>query len=262
MRLIMDCTKVGFHFRLLTVSVAYKKRALPLVWSVHRGRKGHVGYQAQLALLTYLARFIPAQTTVWLVADAGFEAVPLLDWLQGQGWHFVIRQPGKNQVRWDGQPWLKLREIAISSGQTHDIGWVHLTAKHDAGPFWLIVHWEQGQDEPWYLISDVSAQRTLINRYRLRMWTEEMYGDMKGHGFDIEATHLDDPERILRLFLAVCFNFVWFITLGAWVVKRGFRHYVDHKSRRDKSYFRIGWDWLERCARLDKPIPIRFNPLF
>ena len=88
-----------------------------------------------------------------------------------------------------------------------------------------------------------------------------MYGDLKGHGFDLEATHLDDVDRISRLVLAVCLTFVWLITLGAWVVKRGYRYLVDHKSRRDKSYFRIGWDWLARCLRLQKPIPMRFRPI-
>ena len=47
LRLIIDCSKVGFHHRILTVSLAYKKRALPLVWRVHRGRKGHVSYTPQ-----------------------------------------------------------------------------------------------------------------------------------------------------------------------------------------------------------------------
>jgi hypothetical protein len=261
-RLIIDCTKVGFNFRLLTISLAYKKRALPLVWSVHRGRKGHVGYQQQLALFNYLAPFLPENAPVWVMGDAGFESVYLLGWLKERNWHFVLRHPGKNQVRWPGQPWVKLGDIPVTEGQTHYIGWVHLTEKHDAGPFWLVIHWAKGEDEPWYLISDTPDKHPLINRYRIRMWTEEMYGDMKGHGFDIESTHLDDADRISRLFLAVCINFVWFITLGSWVVKRGFRHFVDHKSRRDKSYFRIGWDWIERCARLGRPIPIRFKPLF
>jgi hypothetical protein len=94
------------------------------------------------------------------------------------------------------------------------------------------------------------------------MWIEEMYGDMKGHGFDLEATHLSDPDRISRLVLAVCITFVWFITLGSWVVKQGYRHFVDHKSRRDKSYFRLGWDWVERCLRLSQPIPFRLKPYF
>lgn len=40
-RLVIDCTKIGFAFRLMTIGLAYKKRTLPLVWSVHKGPKGH-----------------------------------------------------------------------------------------------------------------------------------------------------------------------------------------------------------------------------
>ena len=114
----------------------------------------------------------------------------------------------------------------------------------------------------WYLVSDCAGQGNLIRFYKIRMWIEEMYGDMKGHGFDLEVTHLDHPDRISRLILAVSITFVWFISLGSWVVKRGLRHFVDHKSRRDKSYFRIGWDWVERCLRLNLSIPFRLHPYF
>lgn len=259
-RLILDCSKVGFRYRILTVSLAYKKRALPLAWSVHRGRKGHVGYKKQLELLKYIATLLPENPDVTVLGDAGFESVHLLNWLKEQKWHFVLRQPGKNQVRWVEQEWIKLSEIPIQEGQTRPIGWIHLTAKHDAGPFWLLIHWAKGEDEPWFLVSDCEGTHQLIKLYRIRMWTEEMYGDMKGHGFDLEATHLDDAGRISRLVLAVAIAFVWFITLGSWVVKRGLRHFVDVKSRRDKSYFRIGWDWIERCIRLEQPVPIHFKP--
>jgi hypothetical protein len=262
LRLIIDCTKVGFNFRMLSISIAYKKRALPLVWSIHRGRKGHVGYQAQLELLAYIYELVGAEAEVWLLGDAGFESVHLFDWLTAHNWHFVLRHPGKNQVRWPGQPWVKLGEIPVQSGETHSIGWVELTAKHAAGPYWLTIHWAKGEDEPWFLLSDCTDERTLIRLYGIRMWTEELYGDLKGHGFDLEATHLDDADRIARLVLAVCINFVWFIALGAWVVKRGWRHLLDHKSRRDKSYFRLGLDWLDRSFRLDDPVPLRFTLYF
>lgn len=261
-RLIIDCSKVGFNYRMLTISIAYKKRALPLVWSVHRGRKGHVGYKQQLALLEYVSQLLPETSTVWLLGDAGFESVHLLSWLTAHEWHFVLRHPGKNQVRWAGQEWIKLGDIPMAEGQTRYIGWVYLTAKHDAGPFWLIIHWAKAEDEPWFLIADCPGKRKLITLYGVRMWTEEMYGDMKGHGFDLQETHLDDADRIARLVLAVCLTFVWFLTLGSWVVKRGLRHFVDRKSRRDKSYFRIGWDWLERCLPLDDPVPLHFTPFF
>ncbi len=87
-----------------------------------------------------------------------------------------------------------------------------------------------------------------------------MYGDFKGHGFDLESTHLDDEDRIPRLVLGVCLTFVWLISLGSWVVKNGKRHFVDRKDRRDKSYFRIGLDWLARRLRLDEPFPYPSAP--
>jgi hypothetical protein len=45
---------------------------------------------------------------------------------------------------------------------------------------------------------------------------------MKGHGFDLETTHLQNADRISRLFLRFCIVFVWLIALGSRIVKRGF----------------------------------------
>ncbi len=59
-----------------------------------------------------------------------------------------------------------------------------------------------------------------------------------GHGCDLEATHLRDPDRIARLVWGVCVALVWIISVDSWVVKRGGRRLIDCKSRRDKSYFR------------------------
>ena len=110
------------------------------------------------------------------------------------------------------------------------MGWVRLTEKYNHGWYWLLLHWEVGQAEPWYLVSDQPGQADLLKIYGQRMWVEEMYGDMKGHGFDLETTQLKQADRIGRLFLGFCIVFVWLITLGNWVVKRGYRHLVDHKS--------------------------------
>jgi hypothetical protein len=260
MRLVIDCSKVGFDFRLMTVSLAYRKRTLPLVWSVHRGSRGHISVEQQLALLRAVRPLIPVQSEVWVMGDTGFQTVPVVQWLCRQGWHFVLRQQGRITVSPTGEKWQKLNQFELAPGQSRTLGWVRLTRRHNVGWFWLVLHWEKGYDEPWYLLSDRAGTHDLLRLYRVRMWTEEMYGDLKGHGFDLEATHLDEEARISRLVLAVCIAFVWFSALGSWVVKNGHRHFVDHKSRRDKSYFRIGWDWLSRCLRLAEPVPIRFNP--
>lgn len=259
-RLIIDCSKVGFQHRVMTVSIAYRKRALPLAWSVHEGHNGLIKASEQIALLRYVAGLLPRQCTVVLIGDAGFHSVELMRWLGRNHWQFVIRHPGYRFVRPADGHWIKPGDIPLSPGQTHTVGWVRVTQTHDYGWLWLVLHWQRGEDEPWFLLSNQPDTRWIIRAYKIRMWTEEMYGDMKGHGFDLQATHLRHTDRISRLFLAVCLVFVWLITLGAWVVKRGYRHLVDRKDRRDKSYFRIGWDWLERLLRLGQPLRLQFKP--
>jgi len=127
----------------------------------------------------------------------------------------VLAGAGRSAV----QPWRELNDFDLTPGQRRLIGWVRLTRKYDVFWFWLLIHWEKGQDEPWYLLSDRVGRHDLIRLYRSRMWTEEMYGDLKGHGFDLETTHLDDEMRISPLVLAVCIAFVWLTALGSWVVK-------------------------------------------
>jgi hypothetical protein len=258
--LIIDTTKVGFNHRALVVGLAYRKRTLPLAWSVHPGSIGNVAIPKVIALLAIVYSMVPSDCQVEITGDTAFNAADLLYWMREHDWHYVIRQRKQTHIRQTGSPWFPIAQIPIEPGQTRVIGCVWLAKTNPFGPTWLVVHWAKGEDEPWILVSDYTDTTQIVRIYRKRMWIEEMYGDMKGHGFDLESTHLRDTKRIERLMLGVCIAFVWLITLGSWVVKNSFRHLIDVKSRRDKSYFRLGWDWIERCLRLDLPIRLHFRP--
>ena len=259
-RLIIDTTKLGFNARLLTVSIAYRKRALPLAWSVHRGQTGWVAVKEQIALLRQVAELIPRGSEVWLLGDCEFQHIPLISWLKDQGWHYILRQQGKIKVWQPGRAQVKLADLDLSEGETRFLDCVYLTEKHHYGPISMVLHWEEGEEEPWYLATDQAATWRTIRTYKIRMWTEEMYGDMKGHGFDLEATYMRNPDRLSRLVLGVCLVYVLLIALGSWVVKNGKRHLVDRNDRRDKSYFRIGWSWLKRCLAQGESLRLRFAP--
>lgn len=73
--------------------------------------------------------------------------------------------------------------------------------------------------QPWTVhpISDVKNQEcggSLLDRemtlryYRRRMWCEELHGDLKNHGFDLESSMLHDSLRLSRLTLAVAILYV------------------------------------------------------
>ena len=259
LRLILDVTKLGRAHRLLSVSLAYRRRALPLGWSVHQGAKGSVSIEAQKALLKQIQGLIPSEKAVVVLGDSAFGQVGLMHYLSAQGWSFVLRCGGHCQVRTqEAAPWQKLIEMELEPAQTRYVGSVSFTEKHAHTGVYLVMHWAIGEAEPWYLITSDPVSHQTLRLYGVRMWTEELYGDLKGHGFDLEATHLADGERLSRLVLGVCLVYVWLIVLGARLVKQGLRYLVDRRARRDKSYFRIGWDYLEHRLRLGEPIPISF----
>jgi hypothetical protein len=79
------------------------------------------------------------------------------------------------------------------------------------------------------------------------MWIEEMFGDFKKHGFDLESTMLRNAPRLSRLTLAVAFLYVWLLSIGSRTIRSGLRHLVDRKDRRDLSLFQIGFRFIDRC---------------
>src|SRR5258707_12049844 len=89
---------------------------------------------------------------------------------------------------------------------------------------------------------------------------EEMFGDMKDNGFDLEATHLRAADRLNRLTLAVCLLFVWFIALGVAITQLGLAYLIDRADRRDLSFFRRGFDWLDRVLVLNDALSPGFFP--
>ena len=244
-RLIVDGSKVGFEHRLLMVGLAYRRRAIPVAWSWVRSEKGHSSAYKQRALLDYVRRLTPDGAWVSVVGDSEFGAVKVIEQLEEWGWHYVLRQKRSHLVVGGGDGWKPLGESIERAGQTRWMENVLLSRLH-AHRTNLLLHWKGGETEPWLLATDLRAPRQALSAYRRRMWIEEMFADFKGHGFDLESTHLRRFGRLSRLTLAVAMLYVWLVVYGAEVVKRGQRCLVDRSDRRDHSLFRLGYNMLDR----------------
>lgn len=258
-RLILDCTKVGFSHQLLMVALAYRKRALPIAWTWVK-RRGHSTARVQLALLAYVRQMIPHGVPVLLVGDCEFGAIGVLQQLDDWGWRYVLRQGSSHLLDLTlHNNWQSFGSILDQPGQSVWLGPGFLTREH-VYPVNLMAHWEPGYDNPWLLATNLSCKRDALRAYRRRMWIEEMFGDMKGHGFDLQSTHLRHFLRLSRLTLVVAILYIWLLASGTRVIKRGQRHLVDRKDRRDLSIFQIGWRFTERCLVNALPIAIRLQP--
>lgn len=254
-RLMVDGTKIGFGHQLLIVCLAYRQRAIPIAWTWVKHVRGHSTAGKQLALLAYVRQLLPKGAAVFLVGDTEFGPVEVLRQLDRWGWFYVLRQKTNTHV-WlnEEQGWQDFGRFVQKAGQSVWLGGGYLAEEH-IYPVNLLVHWETGEKEPWCLATNLPDRRMTLSYYVRRMWIEEMFGDFKKHGFDLECSMLHHFLRLSRLTLAVALLYVWLISVGGRSIRQGLRQLVDRIDRRDLSIFQIGFRIIER--RLTNDLPVR-----
>jgi hypothetical protein len=257
-RLLVDGTKVGNGHQLLMVSVAYRRRAIPVAWTWVKGSRGHSSARKQLALLSHVRNLLPADAKVLLAGDSEFGAVDVIHQAEDWHWDYVLRQKSSHKVQLSGQDWQAFGDVIQKAGQSLWIEKALLTQKH-AHSANLLAYWKIGENDPWLLATNLRDQRATLKAYRLRMWIEEMFGDMKGHGFDLESTRLRHFLKLSRLTFAVVLLYLWLIAFGSQVIKAGLRRLVDRNDRRDLSIFQIGLRSIERRLTNQQPLSIYFR---
>ena len=52
-----------------TIALAYKRRVVPLVWSVHRSSRGHTSATEQIRLFASVSELMPVHSEVWMFYD-------------------------------------------------------------------------------------------------------------------------------------------------------------------------------------------------
>jgi len=244
--LIVDGTKVGCGHQLLMVALAYRKRAIPIAWTWVKKARGHSGAGQQLALLVYVRKLLPKKAAVFLVGDCEFGPVEVLEQLDRWHWCYVLRQKSDTCVWLDkANEWKTFGSFVEKAGDSVWLGHSYLTSK-TIYPTNLLVHWQVGEDQSWCLATNLPDQQMALRFYSRRMWIEEMFGDFKKHGFDLESTMLRHFLRLSRLTLAVALLYVWLMSVGGRTIRDGLRHLVDRKDRRDLSVFQIGLRFIER----------------
>ena len=86
-----------------------------------------------------------------------------------------------------------------------------------------------------------------------------MFKAMKSAGFNMEDTHLTDPERVSKLLMMVMMAFVWCYNIGELVHRKIRPIRILKHGRKEKSIIRYGLDivadYLQR-GRNEFKIPI------
>ena len=194
-----------------------------------------------------MRKLVPKGAAVILVGGREFGSVAVLRQSDAWRWFYALRQKTSTHV------WLDERTVLCDfgrwvskPGQSAWLGKGYLTEK-DIYPVNLLAHWNVGEREPWCLATNLPDRQMTLRAYGRRMWIDEMFDDLKKHGFNLESTMLRHFLRLSRLTLAVVLFYVWLVSAGTRTIHAGLRHLIDRTERRDLCIFQIGLRFMDRC---------------
>ena len=71
--------------------------------------------------------------------------------------------------------------------------------------------WATGYQEPLYLVSHLATAEEACHLYQKRFRIETFFSDQKSRGLHIQKSHISDPQRLSRLFIAACLAYLWIV---------------------------------------------------
>jgi Transposase DDE domain len=278
-QLLIDRVLLRDQHNILVVSLGFRRRAIPLVWQAlpHRGASG---LHDQQALLQAAVALLPPNVRISVHGDSEFRSRTLFGWLRAQGYDALLGLRGDVRLYGDslgaasGQPLAQFvaplpGEPGVGRRRRHRTSPVNYLAsvwvgeQDRVGPVSVLAWWERDDDGKMILhavMTNLPATAATKAYGKRRMWIEMVFRDWQSGGFGLNDCKLPDTSRVVRLMLVLAIAYLWLVSIGRWVVKRGYRRLIDDGSSHKWhfSLFQLGVGWKERLASYTLALPVLF----
>lgn len=244
LKLLIDRTEWKFGdtwINILTLSVAYKQVAIPVLWEV-MNHKGNATAAEHIAIIREFVGEFGVQRIERVYADREFGSAELFKYLIENGIDFHIRL--KTSHKSGGRSFLQLwRNVADK---------VKLRGKVKIKVFGLemyvsCVKYQKNGKTEYLIVASRTKNKYAIEEYKVRWQIETMFGCLKKRGFNFEETHLTMPEKIGKLMMLLGLGLCLAMMMGEFQVEvlKNVEMKLKKNKRYTKSLFRIGLDALQ-----------------
>lgn len=187
----VDFTSIENHFLILSASVVFHDRAVPLYFTMRVYPKKENTYdhkKMESAFLKGLKHALSKQYRYAIVADRGFGNARFVAACADAGFDYVIRIEPNMRAK-IGENEGILGDIAQEGQQK-----VSLKNWHADQDVWV----KSEGDSRWVIVSNV-AESDAVEIYEKRFKIEKLFQDLKSSGFDIESSKIRKYDRFKRM---------------------------------------------------------------
>lgn len=211
--LAMDASTLGQLFVVLALSIVYRGCAIPVAWVLLPATAKGEWKQHWLSLFEQLEAAIPNTWTVIVLADRGLYARWLYQEIVRVGWHPFLRLKTSGTFRPQGH--VRFRSLALAAPQV-GTAWSGFVTCFKTNPLdcTLLARWDDGHEDPWLIITDLTPEQADALWYAMRPWIECGFKQTKRAGWQWQNTRMTDPDRASRLWLAMAVATLWVVSVG------------------------------------------------
>ena len=244
LKILIDRTEWKFGetwVNILTLSVAYKNVAIPLLWEVVN-HKGNATAVEHVGIIKRFVKEFGVERIQRIYADREFGSYELLAYLI------------KNEIDFH----IRLKTSHKSGGKSFLAMWknvgekVKLRGKVPIQVFGLEVYvscvkYRKNGKTEYLIVASKEENKCMIEEYKVRWQIETMFGCLKKRGFNFEETHLTMPQKISKLLMLLGLGLCLAMKMGKIQVEvwRQVKMKLKKNKRYAKSLFRIGLDALQ-----------------
>lgn len=235
--------KIGiFNVNYLAIGIAHIKISFPLIWKCLE-KKGNSNTQERIDLLDRLIEIFGVSRINCLLADREFIGKKWFKYLIEKNILFRIRIKSNTKVTNSRGEWVPVRNLFRHLPRMRYL--ILPTQRSIWGHHLYIIGFKMSDGE-LVIIATQDQPETALSDYKERWQIETLFGCLKTRGFDLEATHMTDPERLEKLLAFTAIAFSWAHIVGEW------RHEIKpikikKHERPARSLFRYGLDYLRSC---------------
>lgn len=266
--LLVDETKISDRIGCMMISLAIQNRAIPLIWRCYRANSSDdYPEEGQVKMIgNMLKKLVPAfpkDKDVILEADRGIgNSSNLMREVGEIEIDFLFRVNISAIFTFREGISSPLRDLACRGETFHAKGTL-FTKDREIEECEVHILWdEEDCDEPWCLATNMSGLTG--KEYKLRVWQEESFRDLKSAGWQWQSSLLRNAEIAERILLPMALAYAWCVSLGIFFenADEETRLPVDCIRKNPKySVFRKGLRFFKRYFYLDpSKIPVKIGP--
>jgi hypothetical protein len=243
---VIDGSQIGNHTALM-VSVLWESFAIPIIWTLRKGEKGHFPEEMHVDLLNQLAALAPKNCRCVLLGDGEFDGFDLRDVCLRNNWEFVLRTIKNRKIKLDD-------EIGRASDAYPPPG-EEVFMMPDAVDGINLVCWHKPTyGQPIYLLTNMDLGEMACEYYKRRFEIENMFKRMKSQGFHIHNTRITQTDRLNRLLMVTCAAYLLLSEFGRFLKEtckpKDLEHIVCKDRLPNMTFLTLAWKVIKADAKI------------